>query len=60
MLSNPRVSSHILLLTRFLTTIRFHFSMSGFEIFGVVAGVIGVVPLVREVRNALIMVCDHS
>jgi hypothetical protein len=33
--------------------------MSGFEIFGVVAGVAGFVPLVRGVRSALMMVWEH-
>jgi hypothetical protein len=33
--------------------------MSGFEIFGIVASVIGFVPLVYEVRSALFMVCEH-
>jgi hypothetical protein len=33
--------------------------MSGFEIFGVVAGVVGFVPLLRGVQSTLTMVCEH-
>ena len=47
-------------LTSFLTIVYSLLpTMTGIEIFGVVAGVIGFVPLIREVHNALIMVCDH-